>query len=92
MRYKDLLQNRNLRWLLAALAVVAPLELLALFDFHLPLWVQIPLVTSLAFFFGRGLLPQRGAESPRLDFSNMNLLMTIAIGGAVYLGHWRKPG
>jgi Cd2+/Zn2+-exporting ATPase len=92
MRYKDLLQNRNFRWLLAALAIVAPLEILSLFSLHLPLWVHIPLLTALAFFFGRGLLLSGLRSLLRLDFSNMNLLMTIAIGGAVYLGHWEEAG
>jgi len=92
MRYRDLLQNRNFRWLLAALAIVAPLELLSLFALHMPLWVQIPLVTALAFFFGRGLLLSGARSLLRLDFSNMNLLMTIAIGGAIYLGHWEEAG
>jgi len=90
MRYKDLLQNRKIRWLLAALAVVAPLEFLSLFDLHLPPWAQILLVTALAFFFGRGLLLSGVRSLLRLDFSNMNLLMTIAIGGALYLGHWEE--
>jgi Cd2+/Zn2+-exporting ATPase len=92
MRYKDLLQNRNFRWLFAALAIVAPLEVLSLFDLHLPLWVQIPLLTALAFFFGRGLLLSGVRSLFRLDFSNMNLLMTIAIVGAMYLGHWEEAG
>ena len=92
MSYKDLLQNRNFRWLLAALAIVAPLEVLSLLALHMPLWVQIPLVTALAFFFGRGLLLSGVRSLLRLDFSNMNLLMTIAIGGAIYLGHWEEAG
>ena len=90
MKYKDLLKDRNFRWLLAALAVVAPLEILSLFDLHLPPWAQFPLVTALAFFFGRGLLLSGVRSLLRLDFSNMNLLMTIAIGGALYLGHWEE--
>lgn len=92
MKYKDLLQNRNFRWLLAALAIVAPLEILSLFSLHLPLWVQIPLLTALAFFFGRGLLLSGLRSLLWADFSNMNLLMTIAIGGALYLGHWEEAG
>jgi Zn2+/Cd2+-exporting ATPase len=92
MRYKDLLQNRNFRWLLAALAIVAPLEVLSLFGLHLPLWAQIPLLTALAFVFGRGLLLSGVRSLFRMDFSNMNLLMTIAIAGAMYLGHWEEAG
>ena len=92
MRYKDLLQNRNFRWLLAALAIVAPLEVLSLFGLHLPLWAQIPLLTALALVFGRGLLLSGVRSLFRLDFSNMNLLMTIAIVGAMYLGHWEEAG
>ena len=92
MRYKDLLQNRNFRWLLAALAIVAPLEVLSLFGLHLPLWAQIPLLTALALVFGRGLLLSGVRSLFRVDFSNMNLLMTIAIVGAMYLGHWEEAG
>jgi Cd2+/Zn2+-exporting ATPase len=92
MNYTDLFKNPKFRWLLAALAVVAFLELLSLLDLHLPLSVQVPLLTVLAVFFGKHLLLSGVQSLIRLDFSNMNLLMTIAIGGAVYLGHWEEAG
>ena len=92
MSEQKLFQNRNFRWLVAGLALVAPLEVLSLFDLRLTPWAQIPLIGLLALLFGRNLLLSGLRSLLRLDFSNMNLLMTIALGGAVYLGHYEEAG
>jgi Cd2+/Zn2+-exporting ATPase len=92
MSEQKLSQNRNFRWLVAGLALVAPLEVLSIFDLRVALWAQIPLIALLALLFGRNLLLSGLRSLIRLDFSNMNLLMTIALGGAVYLGHYEEAG
>ena len=92
MSEQKLSQNRNFRWLVAGLALVAPLEVLSLFHFRVTPWAQIPLLALLALFFGRNLLLSGLRSLIRLDFSNMNLLMTIALGGATYLGHFEEAG
>ena len=92
MSEQKLLQNRNFRWLIAGLALVAPLEILSLFDFRVTPWAQIPLLALLALLFGRNLLLSGLRSLIHLDFSNMNLLMTIALGGAAYLGHFEEAG
>jgi Zn2+/Cd2+-exporting ATPase len=92
MSEQKLSQNRNFRWLVAGLALVAPLEVLSIFDLRVALWVQVPLIALLALLFGRNLLLSGLRSLIRLDFSNMNLLMTIALGGAVYLGHYEEAG
>ena len=92
MSEQKLSQNRNFRWLVAGLALVAPLEVLSLFDFRVTPWAQIPLLALLALLFGRNLLLSGLRSLIRLDFSNMNLLMTIALGGAIYLGHFEEAG
>jgi Cd2+/Zn2+-exporting ATPase len=92
MSEQKLSQNRNFRWLVAGLALVAPLEVLSLFDFRVTPWAQIPLLALLALLFGRNLLLSGLRSLIHLDFSNMNLLMTIALGGAAYLGHFEEAG
>jgi Cd2+/Zn2+-exporting ATPase len=92
MSEQKLSQNRNFRWLVAGLALVAPLEVLSIFDLRVALWAQVPLIALLALLFGRSLLLSGLRSLIRLDFSNMNLLMTIALGGAVYLGHYEEAG
>jgi Cd2+/Zn2+-exporting ATPase len=92
MSEQKLSQNRNFRWLVAGLALVAPLEVLSIFDLRVALWAQVPLIALLALLFGRNLLLSGLRSLIRLDFSNMNLLMTIALGGAVYLGHYEEAG
>jgi Cd2+/Zn2+-exporting ATPase len=90
MRRADLFSIRQFRWLITALAVIAPIEVYSLLGFRLPLWFGIPFFAAIAYFFGRSLFRSGLGSFLRLDFSNINLLMTIAIGGAVYLRHFEE--
>lgn len=84
-KYRTSFQNHKFRFLILAFLIVAPFEILSFFSIHLPLWIEFPLFLTIIFVFGRDVL-QSGIQSLlRLNFSNINLLMTIAIVGAVYL-------
>lgn len=87
MGYSELLENKKFRWLLAGLVVVVPLEILSFFDVRPHLLFTIPLYGAMIILFGRGVIQSGITGLARLDFSNINLLMTVAIAGAVYLGH-----
>ncbi|MDH3258140.1 MAG: cation-translocating P-type ATPase [Deltaproteobacteria bacterium] len=87
MGYSELLENKKFRWLLASLAVVAPLEILSLFAIRPPMALTVPLYGAMILIFGRGVVRSGISGLARFDFSNINLLMTVAIAGAVYLGH-----
>lgn len=87
MAYTELFKNTKFRWLLASLAVVFPLEILSFFDIRPSLLITLPLYVSMILIFGRGVVRSGLQGLARFDFSNINLLMTVAIVGAIYLGH-----
>ena len=88
--YADLLSDQKFRWLLAALAVVVPLELLSLFSIHLPFWIEAPIFLAILYAFGRTILASGIQSLAKLNFSNINLLMVIAIIGAAYLQQFEE--
>jgi Cd2+/Zn2+-exporting ATPase len=90
MDWKELLTNNKFRWLLLTLLVVAPFEVLSLFSIHLPLWVEFPLFLAITIFFGKGVFQSGFRSLLKLDFSNINLLLTIAVFGAVYLQQFEE--
>jgi len=90
MDWKELLTNNKFRWLLLTLLVVAPFEVLSLFSIHLPLWVEFPLFLAITIFFGKGVFQSGFRSLLKLDFSNINLLMTIAVLGAIYLRQFEE--
>lgn len=82
----ELFKEKKFQYLLVALLSVLPLEALSLFSIHLPWFVEYPFFTILMVLFGRQVF-KSGIESLfHLNFSNINLLMTIGVTGAIYLG------
>lgn len=82
--------NNKLLWLLLALFIVIPFEILSFVNVHLPLWIELPLFLTLIIIFGRNVF-KSGIESLfHFNFSNINLLMTIAISGAMYLQQFEE--
>lgn len=81
-----LLQNTKFRFLLLGLLIVIPFEVLSLLSIHLPLWVELPLFLTLIIAFGHEVFRSGLRSITSLNFSNINLLMTVAIIGAMYLG------
>ncbi len=87
---KDLLKNKKFIWILAAIAAIIPLEILSLFSIHLPLLVELPVFLLILLFFGRSVFASGAKSLLKLNFSNINLLMAIAIFGAAYLGEFEE--
>jgi Cd2+/Zn2+-exporting ATPase len=81
-----MLQNKKLRSLLLALLIVLPFEVLSILSIHLPSWVEYPLFLAIAVIFGRNVLVNGIKSLLHLKFSDINLLMSIAILGATFLG------
>lgn len=83
---KLLLSDRKFVHLLWGFATIVPFEFLSLSGRHLPYLVEVGAFLIIALLFGREILAKGIRSLFRLDFSNINLLMTVAIGGAFYLG------
>lgn len=90
MAWKELLTTNKFRWLLGSLLVIAPFELFSFFSIHLPLWIELPLFSVILFIFGRDVFKSGIRSLFKMDFSNINLLMTIAVLGAVYLQQFEE--
>ncbi|MBI2251735.1 MAG: cation-translocating P-type ATPase [Armatimonadetes bacterium] len=83
---KELFKENKFRIITAILfLVVAPLEILSLFSIHFPFWVEFPFVIVIVLFLGKDVFISGIQGLFKLDFSNINLLMTIAVTGAFYL-------
>jgi Cd2+/Zn2+-exporting ATPase len=87
---KDLFKNVKFRWQLVALVVIVPFLILSYFSIHAPLWVEIPIFGAIIVFFGREVFLSAFRSLIRRKFSNINLLMTIAVIGAIYLRQFEE--
>lgn len=90
MNYEELLKNNKFRWLIATLLVVTPFEVLSFFSIHFPLWVELPLFFAGIIVFGKKVFISGIRSLLKLDFLNINFLMTIATFGAVYLQQFEE--
>lgn len=86
MLISEILKETKFKRLAATLLLIIPLEVLSLFSIHLPAFIEYPLFTGIILFFGREVIWGGLQSLFRLKFSNINLLMTVATIGAVYLG------
>jgi len=78
--------DTKFRFLLLALLVVLPFEFLSLRSIHISTWIELPLFLGLIGWFGLPVF-QSGIKSLlKFNFGNINLLMTFAVLGALYLG------
>lgn len=83
---KDLLREKKFARLLIALLVVLPFEFLSFADYHLPFAIETAAFLFVAAIFGRKIFKEGFESLLSLRFSDINLLMTIAVIGAWYLG------
>jgi Cd2+/Zn2+-exporting ATPase len=90
MGYSELLKDRKFLWLIGGLGLIVPLEIFSLFSIGVPIWVKFPLYLSMLVIFGRGVIGNGLKSLVRFKFSDINLLMTVAIFGALYLGHYEE--
>ncbi len=86
----ELLKDRKFQYLILALFSVLPLEILSLFSIHLPLFIELPFFAILLFIFGRKVFVDGIRALFKLNFSNINLLMTIGVFGAIYLREFEE--
>ncbi len=86
----SLLQNKKFRYLTIALCIVLPLEILSLLNIELPFLLEIVIFAAIIILFGREVIKNGFQSLIRFDFSNINLLMTIAVIGAAYLGEFEE--
>lgn len=86
----ELFRDRKFRWLLTTLLAIAPLEILSLFSIHLPLWVELPLLIAVIAAFGKEVFISGTRSLLKLKFSDINLLMAIAVFGALYLRQFEE--
>lgn len=86
MLISEILKEAKFKRLALTLLLIIPLELLSLFSIHLPTIIEYSLFAVVIFFFGRDVIIGGLQSLARLKFSNINLLMTVATFGAVYLG------
>lgn len=90
MNIKELAQNKKLRLLFLSLILIIPLEILSLFSVHLPRIIELPLFIGMAAFFGKDVFKSGFQSLLRLNFADINLLMTIAVIGAAYLREFEE--
>lgn len=86
----DLFKDRKFQYLLLALLLVLPLEVLSLVSIHLPLYFELPFFALLLFIFGRKVFLSGLQSLAHLNFANINLLMTIGVVGALYLREFEE--
>lgn len=84
------LKNSKTNWLVIALITVAILEVLSILGVSVSLWVELPIFLIIVAVFGREILLSGAKSLLRLNFSDINLLMDIAIVGAIYLGQFAE--
>lgn len=87
---KELLRNKKFRWLIIALAVTIPFLILSFFDIHAYLWIELPIFLAIIILVGRKIFLSGLKGLIKLRFSNINLLMTVAIAGALYLRQFEE--
>lgn len=90
MNLKELINEKKFRFLFLIFILVVPFEIMSLFSIHLPLWIELPVFLVILFAVGKNVF-KSGIESLlHLNFSNINLLMTIAVFGALYLREFEE--
>jgi len=86
----ELIKNIKFRWLLAALIIIIPFLVLSYFSIHASLWIELPIFLIIIVIFGRKVFLSAFRSLIKLKLSNINLLMTIAVIGAIYLRQFEE--
>ncbi|MHB1347877.1 MAG: heavy metal translocating P-type ATPase [Candidatus Humimicrobiaceae bacterium] len=87
---KELLKNIKFRWLLAALIVTIPFLVLSYLSIHAPIWIELPIFLLIIVIFGRKIFSSAFRSLIKLKLSSINLLMSIAVIGAIYLRQFEE--
>lgn len=86
----EIFKNKKIRYLIPIAIIVLLFEILGVFQLHLPNFIEIPLYTLVILIVGKKVLLGGIKSLFRFKFSNINLLMTIAIVGAVLIGEFEE--
>jgi len=84
--FRDLIKNKKIFSLLLAFFVILLIESLSFLSFGFSSRFVMAFLIILLLAFGWKVIWEGAKSILRLDFSDINLLMTVAILGAVYLG------
>ncbi|MFA6963867.1 MAG: cation-translocating P-type ATPase [Patescibacteria group bacterium] len=83
-------KNKKFVLLLISIAIIVPMEILSLLSVKIPLFIELPISIILLIVFGRDVFVSGIKSLLKLKFSSINLLMTIAVFGALYLGQFEE--
>lgn len=85
-------QDRKFLWLIASVALVAVFEFLSLLgdDYKLRRDIALPFFAAIILAVGWETLWKGLKALTKLNFRSINLLMTIAVIGAIYLGEYEE--
>ena len=84
--FKELLSSKKFIYLALAFLAIVPFEYLSLTGTHFPYAMEVVAFLTVAWLFGREIFTKGIKSLLSLRFSNINLLMTVAVAGAFYLG------
>ncbi len=87
---RRLWQNKKFLWLIGSLAAIVPFEILSFFEIHFSPWVELPILAAVLVIVGRKVIMEGLESLLKMDFSNINLLMTVAVFGALFLGKFEE--
>lgn len=90
MEITELLKNKKFRLLLLSLVLILPLEFLSFFNIHFPLWFELPFFLVLIIWVGKTVFLDGIQSLLHFNFANINLLMTIAVVGALYVQQFEE--
>lgn len=77
--------HNKIKWLIGALVFIVPLEVLSFFSISLSVWIKLAFFIGVIVIFGRKIFMSGLKSLLKCNFSDINLLMTIAIVGAIFL-------
>lgn len=86
----SLWNDKKFLWLISSVALVAIFEISSLLGFRLPRNVAFPFFAIIILAIGWRTLWNGLKALARLNFKSINLLMTIAVIGAFYLGEYEE--
>jgi Cd2+/Zn2+-exporting ATPase len=82
------IKDKKFIFLLAAILIVVTLEVLSITGIHIPMPYAPFIFAAFILGIGYGVLWEGLKALVKLQFSSINLLMTIAVVGAFYLGEY----
>jgi len=87
---RELFKNRKFQLLLVALVIIIPFLVLSYFSVHASLWIELPIFLAIIIIFGKKVFISAFKSLIKFKLSNINLLMTIAVIGAIYLRQFEE--